>query len=190
MEKEFLEDRRRGLEEAFIAEHDAALRRRLREAVEAKAKKEALSAASAITDTALLERLVALGISSETLTALSLIPTVAVAWADGKVDELERRAVLSGAERLGVAKGEAGYELLEGWLGRRPPRELLPAWRDYIAALSATLNESAREALRAELLGRARAIAEASGGLLGVVGTISEAERAVLADLERAFSLR
>ena len=142
MEKEFLEDRRRGLEEAFFAEHDAALRRRLREAGEAKAEREALSAASGITDTALLERLVALGISSETLTALSVIPMVAVAWADGKVDELERRAVLSGAERLGVARGEAGYELLEGWLGRRPPRELLPAWRDYIAALS---RDAARE---------------------------------------------
>src|SRR5690242_6516966 len=80
MEREFLEDRRRGLEEAFFAQHDAALLRRLREAGEAKAKREALAAASGITDDALLDRLVALGISSETLTALSLIPMVAVAW--------------------------------------------------------------------------------------------------------------
>ena len=190
MERQFLADRRKGLEEAFFAEQDAALRRRLREADEAKAKREALSAASGISDPAVLDKLAALGITGETLAALSLVPVVAVAWADGEIDARERAAALSGAERAGLAKGSTGYALLEGGLAQRPTPDLLAAWNGYIAALSPTLGAHARETLKAEMLGRARAVAEAAGGLLGLGPRISDAERAVLAGLEDAFAGR
>lgn len=190
MEKEFLSDRRKGLEEAFFAEQDAILRRRLREADETKARREALSSATGITDGAVLDRLAALGITGETAAALSLIPLVAVAWADGEIDERERAAALAGAERLGLAKGGAGHQLFDEWLARRPPPELLAAWKAYIAALSQTLGDEARAALRTGLLGHARAVAEAAGSFLGIGPRISDAERFVLADLERAFASR
>ena len=67
MHGEFLSDRKKGLEEAFFAEQDAALRRRLRDADTAKAKRDALFAASGIADAAALDELVALGITAETL---------------------------------------------------------------------------------------------------------------------------
>lgn len=187
MTDEFLGDRRIGLENAFFAKQDAILRRRLGEMDETKAKKQALSVASGIKDEAVLEELLALNITSATLAALSLVPLVVVAWADGSVDEKERSAALSSAEQSGLAKQDVSYQLFEGWLARKPPPELMAAWTEYVSALSATLTDGARRALRSELLGRARAVAEATGGFMGVGPRVSVAEKAVLDALERAF---
>ncbi|MCW8088451.1 hypothetical protein [Sabulicella glaciei] len=188
MSEDFLAGRKKGLEDAFFAEQDALLRRRLREADETGSRRKALSSASGITDHATLERLEALGITGETAAALSLIPLVAIAWADGRIEERERAAALSGAEGLGLTKGDPGYQMFEGWLTRQPSPDLLMSWKAYIGALVPTLGQDARDALRGALLGHARAVAEAAGGFLGLGSKISEAEQSVLADLERAFA--
>lgn len=183
-----LSDRRRALEEAFFAKQNEALRLRLRQAGDAKTKREAFTVVSGITDGAVLDRLIALGIDADTLAALALVPLVLVAWADGSIDPKERGAVLSGAVETGLSRGNAGHELLEGWLAKRPPPELLAAWKGYIGAISATLGAEAKAALKLQLLGRARAVAEATGGILGIGQRISAAEETVLQDLGTAFS--
>lgn len=188
MTDEFLGDRRAALEEAFFAKQNALLRQKLKDSWEARAKKEALAAASGIADDTVLERLAALGIGPDTTAALSLVPLVAVAWADGSIDEKERRAILSGAEAAGLGKQDVGYQLLERWLAERPSPELLASWKDYTAALSATLSHEARGALKQALLARARAVAEAAGGFLGIGRKVSAAEEAVLNELASAFS--
>lgn len=185
MSKEFLNERRVALEAAFFAEQDAKLLQRLKAADEARSKKQALAAASGISDDAVLDELVALGISGNALAALSTVPLVVVAWADGHPDDKERRAVLAAAAKAGV--GEDGHRLLERWLETPPPPELFTAWKDYVRATSGVLDEGARRALRAELLDRARSVAEATGGTLGI-GRISPAEDAVLERLAKAFS--
>lgn len=58
---------------------------------------------------------------------------------------------------------------------------------EYVAELSKTFAPEAKRALSHDLLGRARAVAEAAGGFLGL-GKISSSEQAVLTELERAFS--
>ena len=126
----------KALEEAFFARENEALRRRLREMDETKRAKEALAAASGITDDAVLERLAALDISSETLAALSLIPLVAVAWADGSIDDKERAGVFSRAAEAGVGKGDVSHELFERWLTEPPPPALVAAWKDYVRAFA------------------------------------------------------
>lgn len=188
MSKEFLGDRKHALEEAFFAKQDEALLRRLRDAEAAKSKKEALSAASGIADDAVLDRLVALGVDGATIAALSLVPLVLVAWADGSMDDKERDAALAAAAEAGVDRQSAGRQLLEGWLATRPPPQLLATWTDYIRAISPTLSEGARRELKSDLLGRARKVAEAAGGFLGVGRKTSPAEDGVLARLEKAFS--
>jgi hypothetical protein len=115
------------------------------------------------------------------------VPLVEVAWADGELAEKERRAVLSAAEANGVAEGSAGYELLESWLATRPGPELLRAWGEYMVALCAELDEGARRALERQILGRARAVAESAGGILGVVNKVSSREKALLAEIEKPF---
>lgn len=188
MSKEFLGDREHALEEVFFAQQDQALLRRLREADTAKSKKDALSAASGITDPALLDKLVALGVDGATMAALSLVPLVLVAWADGEMDAKERGAVLSAAAEAGVEDKGAGHQLLDRWLSTRPPPQLLATWTDYIRAIAPTLSAAARDQLRANLLGRARKVSEAAGGFLGAGWKTSPAEREVLAKLEKAFA--
>jgi tellurite resistance protein len=188
MSNEFLGDRRAALEEAFFAKQNEELRQRLRNADQLRRSKETLSAASGITDDAVLARLAALNIGSDTLAALSLVPLVAVAWADGSIDDKERSVAFSKATEMGLGKQDIGHQLFKRWLAEPPPPALVTAWKDYIGALSASLSPEARPAFKQELLDRARAVAEAAGGILGLVKRVSPAEENVLNELERAFS--
>jgi tellurite resistance protein len=176
------------LEDAFFAKQDAELRRRLQETESVRMMKEALRAASGITDDAVLDQLIALGLHSETVAALALIPLVEVAWADGNIDATERQAILSAAQGAGLAEHNTSYQLLENWMTNRPDPTLLSAWKHYVGALAASLSAEAKDALRQDLLERARTVAEAAGGFLGFGNKISPAEQAKLTELEQAFS--
>jgi hypothetical protein len=185
MSDEILGDRGKALEEMFFARESEKLRKTLQEKEEVRDKKEALSATSGITDDAVLEQLVTLDIRSDTLAALSLVPLVEIAWADGTMDDSERSAILSAAEDAGISDESAA--LLDGWLVTQPGSEMLSVWKDYISALTSTLDTAARDNLEQELLGRARRVAESAGGFLGI-GTISPDEEDKLEELARAFS--
>ncbi len=183
-----LDDRRRALEEAFFAKQNEALRQRLIEKDKAAAKREALSASSGITNPEVLDTLVGLNISSETLAAISLIPLVGVAWADGSIDSKERDAVLAAAAASGLAEQEPGHELLGRWLLAPPPPELLASWKGYVSAVSGEMTAEAKQAFRSELLTRARNVAEAAGGFLRLGRKISSAEEIVLKQLDDALA--
>ena len=155
-----------------------------RESAGAETSLEELSLASGITDEGTLRLLVDLELSMDLLSALALVPLVEVAWADGHMDDKERSAILRAADAQGIDANSAAYELLAKWLDRRPTAQLFDAWRDYIAALMEPLLTGERAQLRAALLGRARDVAEAAGGFLGV-GAVSREEEAVLSRLER-----
>ncbi len=113
-----------------------------------------------------------------------MVPLVQVAWADGDVDEKERAAILEAAEEVGVEKGSPSADLLKEWLKFKPDREVLKVWKEYVAALSATLPAEESEKFRSALLNLSRAVAQASGGVLGFGSKVSKAERAVLDELE------
>lgn len=187
MSKEFLGDRRRALEDQFFARQEQELIERLRTHEQVAARTDALRQASGIDDDAVLEHLASLDISAATLAALALIPLVAVAWADGKVDLKERDAILKAAGDEGLRSDDPSLELLRGWLDRRPDRELIVAWREYVGALGEHLDPAALNAVRTDLLRRARQVASASGGILGLGNKVSPEEEEVLADLEGAF---
>ena len=186
MHDRLLDDRRIALEEAFFRKESARLRERMRAERERDAARVALAGEVGLADKALLDRLVELGIRADTHQALELAPLAMVAWADGTMDAREREAVFRGAEANGIAPGSAAYELLAMWTVQRPPRELMEAWCAYIAALGKELSAPQRRALEARILGRARAVAEAAGGLLGFA-RVSEPEEALLAELASAF---
>ena len=187
MEKKFLGDREKALEESFFAKQNKELLERMRSQQRHEEAREGLAKISGISDEAVLAKLVELDIEPATWAAIALAPLVEVAWADGKVDEKERRAVLAAAEASGVASGSPSYLLLENWLARRPDARLLQAWGEYIVGLCARLGKSESHALRDEVLGRARAVAEAAGGILGLGNKISPEEEVILEQLAKAF---
>ncbi len=178
----------RELEDSFFLAEDRALIERLKALRMLEEKREDLARASGIQDQKVLQRLVELGVRPESMAPLALVPIIEVAWADGKIDEKERRSVLEAAEAKGIRPGGIEHSLLESWLDRSPSPDLFEAWRHYVAGLCPQLGPDERETLRRELLERARSVAEASGGFLGVGQKISQAEAAVLARLGEAFT--
>lgn len=181
-----LDESRQSLERAFFPDEAAELRERLRLREAELAAVPALREASGIADDTLLRRLAGLGIRVETLAALTMIPIVEVAWADGTMDAREREAILAGAESVGIEPESPSHGLLRIWTEDRPAPDLAAAWRDYVAALGAELDLAERGRLRERLLGRARGVARAAGGFLGL-GAVSAEEQRVLEQLERAF---
>lgn len=179
--------RRNELEEKFFREKDMELIRAMREKTATMERKKALAEASGIEHEDLLHQLDQLQISAETLAALSMVPLVAVAWADGKLDDKERAAVMASAEEFGLKDGHPGHDLLEAWLRQKPDKQLSGIWYDYINALCEVLTPEGKAELYEDLLGRTRAVAEATGGLLGLGNKVSKAEQAVLDELARAF---
>lgn len=176
----------RSLEDAFFLEQDQILVERLRRIRALAQTREALAEVSGIKNEAVLDRLLELGIKPEMTAALALVPLVELAWADGDVDDDERKAVLGAAEAGGIVRDSIEHQLLAQWLTHRPARELLDAWSNYVSSLCGRLGDAEREALRRELLDRAQAVAMASGGVLGL-GKISAAERRVLQRIEESL---
>jgi uncharacterized tellurite resistance protein B-like protein len=154
---------------------------------EKQASIEALARASKIRDSEVLEKLVDLGLDAASWAALSLVPLVEVAWADGAVEARERDAILAAAAEQGIAPGSPSRALLESWLGARPEASLFATWGAYATELAAQLGADQRAALRAEIVERARVVAESAGGMLGF-GRISDAEKRVIAALEKPFA--
>jgi hypothetical protein len=181
---EILRDRGRSLEDEFFRREDKRLMARLAELRAAEATREALGKASGITNPAVLEKLLELGVRAETVAALSIVPLVEVAWADGALDAKERRAVV---ERAGVDRNSTAGAVLEAWLDRRPDPKLLIAWTHLVQAMAEQVGPDEAARLKTGLLERARAVAAATGGLLGVGSKISAPEAAMLARLEAAF---
>ena len=188
MREEFLGERKRALEEEFFKRRETAALEQLRAELGKRAARAALAEVSGVTDEALLDRLLDLGISAGTAAPLSLVPLVEVAWADGKVDPAEKAAILSAAKDAGLAETSAGYSLLESWLDERPALQLRDLWIDYTRRVCGALRAVDRDALKAQLLGRARQVAKAAGGFLGLGSKVSKTEEAVLQELARAFS--
>ena len=175
------------LESSFFRDDRGPLRDRLRAAERTRTEQmETLAEVSGIDDVEVLEKLVSLGIRSETLAALTLYPLVAVAWADGHVDRHEVAEVLRGAESCGVREGSVSHELLRGWLEQRPDAVLLEAWRSLAADLANRVEPDWRTVFARELLARAHAVAEASGGFLALEKT-SPQEQSLLDELRAAF---
>ena len=187
MPEDFLGDRRKALEESFFARENARLLDRLKVEKRTHDTRGALAQISGISNDAVLEKLCELGIEADTWIAVSVAPLVEVAWADGKIEDSEREAVLSGAEANGIGSSSPGYQLLESWLAHRPDGRLLEVWGEFIVGLCAELSEAERTELKNEILGRARSVAEAAGGFLGLGKRISTEEEVVLAELSKAF---
>jgi len=184
--KQTLGDRVRTLEDEFFRREDERLTQQLRELKHREASREALATASGISKQAILDALLNLGIRPEVIGALSVVPLVEVAWADGTLDAREKRAILDRAEKSGIAPGAIDHDLLRSWLDHKPEPKLLTAWTHLIQGMCEQLTDEQVTALRTGLVERARAIAKASGGLLGV-GSVSTVEEDMIRRLESAF---
>lgn len=181
------ESRARALEDKFFHQKDKQLLDQFRENLKSAEAKEALKASSGISDDALLDTLIHMDIRAETLASLTLLPLVSVAWADGKMEAGEQKAILEAANSRNLSQGTAGYTMVENWLKEKPPHEIYLVWQEYVGALKDSMDASDFAKLKSEIMSQAKHVAEAAGGLLGLVSSISPVEKAKLAELEEAF---
>ena len=133
-----------------------------------------------------LDLLLSHGIEADALAALALVPLVEVAWANGTLQDEEREAVMSAAVEVGIESGSRASELLATWLAYQPSPKLLEGWLAYMEVLREALGPQQRADLKADIAGRARRVAEAAGGILGL-GAVSAKEADMLERIEGAF---
>jgi hypothetical protein len=183
---ETLEDRGRALENQFYDKENKEKLAAMKSKLDAQSTREDLRKASGMTDDAVLDKLVELGLKPNTIAALSLVPLIEVAWADGEIQDNERTAILQGAHGKGLEEGTDGYELLQTWLKGKPPAGLFEAWESYIKALASQLNDEQNRLLRNQIVGFAKMVAASAGGFLGI-GKVSATEEKALSRIEKAF---
>jgi hypothetical protein len=175
------------LEEVFFRQVDETLLQKLRSEMETAKTAEAIMRVTGIADEALATEMASIHVTVDTLAAFRLVPLVAVAWADDRVESDERDVILKLAEQSGIEKGDPAMDLLESWTKQKPGNELLEAWCEYAGALSNALGAASRERLKEEVVRNAKKVAEACGGVFGFA-SVSPNEQATMDKIERAFA--
>ncbi len=160
------EDKMRGrahaLEEAFFAKREREVAEAFRNRQAEQREVRELLAHCGIREAATATALVESGIRAETLPALVLTPLVAVAWADGELNDFEREALVEQALEQRIAPSSGAWSLLQSWMTQRPPDRLFDAWVAYTRELALAMPEDARGEFAREVLEMAEAIAQTS----------------------------
>lgn len=183
MEFDSLSGAAKSLEDAFFAKENARLLQQLRENTKREERRKALRDVIQIQDEGLVDHLLELGLGPETVLAVTLIPLAMVAWADGTIEPQERDAILQAAAQKGIAPGSIAGQVLDSWLNEPLDAKLIDTWKRYIQTIWPSLSPHEREEVRQMGLERARSVAEAAGGFLGLGSRVSVRERAVLDEL-------
>jgi tellurite resistance protein len=173
------------LEDTFFAGENAGVLEELRRRTDERERRAMLREVVRLKDEKFLNRLVALGVAPETALAVSLAPLVVVAWADGRLEDREREAILKAAEERGVTADRIARRLLTNALARQPDPRLLPLWKAYVGRLWGCFTADESWQMRSNVLRSAREVAEAAGGFLGLTSKISEQERRVIEEIEK-----
>jgi tellurite resistance protein len=182
-ENDSFRKREQALEDEFFHRVDEKLRQQLREKMEREEAREMLVKVTRFKKPELLDHLLDAGINASSIPALTMLPSIFVAWADGQVSEEERQTVIREAFGLGVDPQQVSFQLIEGWLQHRPPQSMWELWREYAEGVRQSMGvESARQLL-GEIHELATAVAKASGGHFGF-GKISKAEQKLLDEIQ------
>jgi len=180
--------RERAFEAAYFQKKDEALVDGLRAVFHKKINKQEIRETTGVTDEELLDRLVDMELNGEMMTAFKLIPIIEVAWAEGKPDAKTVRAVLEAGETQGIRPGSKGREMLERRLTSEPSADIRKIWLMYANALKQTLTPAHLAEFRGDLLALCRRVAEASGGILGMVLTTSAREQRIMDEVKKALT--
>jgi len=184
MTLDLLKARERGIEAQWAREQDEELIQKLRERAKIREISDVLAKKLRVTDPALRQRVLDLGVTRETGPALFFAPLIQVAWADGKVSDRERDTILDMAAIRGVVPGGPVHAQILEWLGKPPAKELFDTALEVIRVGISVLPAEEREQRVAAYAETFRRVAEASGGklgyLLGRTGAASADELALI----------
>lgn len=126
-----------------------------------------------------------LGFDQETSRILHLVPVIQVAWADGEIQDAEREKVLAMATNRGIEESSAAYDFLELLLEKKPSDLFFERTNQVIAHV---LERDASGLETADVLDRAREVAESAGGFFGFGNKVSDEEKELIDDLADLFA--
>ena len=178
MSKDFLGKRGRALEDEYFWKKEQALIARLREEGR-RARERRLLKARLNADEAMLAELQKAGVTPDNLALLHLAPLVEVAWAEGEVTQRERELIVALAERRGLGPDDPAFDQLTQWLDVSPGAAFFDRADRGARTLLDAMEPAEREAARKDLVKSCTLVAEAAGGILGMVA-ISPEERQAL----------
>ncbi len=164
-------------EERYFRERDAEKREALRKKMAkegADVEERRKIAATTGADMSVVDRIKALGFDGDSARIFDLMPLVAVAWADGKIQKGERAKILGLLDSRGITEDSEAFSTMASMLEQRPDdtfmRETMDALRDVVG------DEHDKTASIVDLCIE---VAAASGGLLGlgIGGKVGDEER-------------
>ena len=177
-------------EEKYIARREAqkkedAMRERQLEAIKDQ-ERDKIKGELETTDE-LAQEALELGFDSTTARVLPLIPLIEVAWADGTVTSAENRTVLELAEKYGIEAGSPSHNFLKMLLFEEPSDVFFERVNRVIAHL---VSENPEHWSDMSVIELSKQVAQASGGLFGLLESVSEEEREVIEELAELFSVQ
>lgn len=149
-----------------------------RAATELKEAREVAKSAGTA-DLELAERIHKLGFTGESAAIFDLLPLILVAWADGSVSRAERATVFTVLEHRNIARDSEAFLAVESLLEEKPTQAFIDEAMDALRELMA----DRPEAKTAEMIELCAAIADASGGFLGLARRVSDEEREIVAKI-------
>ncbi len=174
------EARRSSFEEGYFRTKDAELVAKLRSVFQTRRDREELARLTGIGNDQVLDRLMAVQVKGEMLTAFKLLPLVEIAWADGACDQREADAVIEAAVRHGIPRESEALLRIREWLQRGPNPEARKAWAMYASELRKVLTPEELATFREDLVRTAKQIANLSGGILSTFFTVSGRESEII----------
>lgn len=133
-----------------------------------------------MSDIVLRTRLSEMGIDMSASGVLALLPLVEVAWAEGSVQEGERKRIFAVAEAWGI-KGEDAVLVLEDWLRFPPSNDYVHRGTELMLSLIRQGHRGLDASIPDRLLEEATSVAKAAGGFFfGWFNAISAEEQEVL----------
>ncbi len=178
-QKGWLQTREQALENEYFRRRDRELIDRLHEQGRKERERQGLEEQLNAHDPEFLDALQAEGVTPDNLALLHLAPLIEVAWAEGDVTARERELVLALALRRGIEPDGPLYRQLAGWLDRHPGQAFFDTATKAIRKMLALHDQRTREVEEKDLLAWSTRIAEATGGILGMM-PISREERECL----------
>jgi hypothetical protein len=161
-------ERGRALEEDYFRKKDRELIEKLRRASDADRARSELSTQTGLTDPAMLNALLELGLTPDTVVLLPLVPAVELAWAEGGITPAERQLLVSLARSRGIAEGSPADVRLQEWMASRPTPDQFAKATRVMSALLDSSAPMAKDLTAEQLVKYCEQIASASGGLFGL----------------------
>jgi hypothetical protein len=131
----------------------------------------------------LQSKLKSLGLNRDNFKVLMLLPSIYVAWSDGEITREESETIMETATKEGLVE-EEGASLLQQWLSQRPSSAFFEEGLYLLSLILAAIPEEVEKEASGDSVMLAKTVARASGGVFGVLFTISPQEKAALQKIE------